>query len=377
MPADVDMSGGLGMAGDPPAGEVLLEEMPADEAAPITLDEPREMIPAPEVPANAPQLACRSSCALGTGQVYDECGWALDTCGQRYGRWEIGLQGGGSMFTDPDGPVGPGTGNPAQMSWGVVDYPITVGARASIQYAPAPNYRVLLRATWYGSPEDDAIQTGVLGFRMTPGGAIGATVPNTATFRTEAELYGIEAHVWREVCTSQAARWDVGLGFRALRFEETTTLDPWAAPFPGFNTPPYLRSNVQNTFLGAQLGGQAHFDLNRSFELHASAKALLGSMQRDATITDRSIFAGGAHAAARDESVFAVGGEVEVGMRWRLSRNFLLAGSYNLLLLDGVVRSHDAIDLTQSATGAVQARHEDDVLVVHSLFLGVVLNVGR
>jgi hypothetical protein len=47
---------------------------------------------------------------------------------------------------------------------------------------------------------------------------------------------------------------------------------------------------------------------------------------------------------------------------------------YDLLLLDGVVRGHDAMDFTRADTGAIQPRHETSVLVVHSVLAGLHLN---
>ena len=53
----------------------------------------------------------------------------------------------------------------------------------------------------------------------------------------------------------------------------------------------------------------------------------------------------------------------------------MVTGSYTLLFLDSVVRAQDALDFTQAATGAVQARQKTDSMLVHAVFLGVVLSL--
>lgn len=315
--------------------------------------------------------------AVCCSPAYDQCGWALDTCGKRYGRWEIQLELGASLLSSPEGLMGPATGDPAQFRWDALDYPASFGARFGVQYAFSARDRVFLRATNYGQPNDSVRQTGVFGFTPIPGAPVGTTAVNTATFKNEAEMGGLELHAWHEVCGTRNFRWEIGAGLRAIRFDETTTLDPWTPPFPGLGGAPYLRSESENSFLGGQLGLQAHYDVSCKVEIFGNAKGLLGSMRQDVTVTDRSVFSGGPHSSAAEDSAFAVGGEAEIGVRWRLSRSLLLTGSYNVLLIDGVVRSYEAFDFTQSATGAVQAVLNDDFLVAHSVYLGVVLNLGR
>src|SRR5205823_2357942 len=114
---------------------------------------PREPAPA----ASAPCAAAPRPCDGGPPpccQPRDECGWPVDACGRRYGRWELALEGGGSVFGSPDGILGEPLFIPGnQLTWNHVDYNISLAGRASLSYRSAPDTRWELRGTWYGNPD--------------------------------------------------------------------------------------------------------------------------------------------------------------------------------------------------------------------------------
>ncbi|MDJ0522856.1 MAG: BBP7 family outer membrane beta-barrel protein [Planctomycetota bacterium] len=373
-----------------PAGDALPADEPApppeSEVAPAmvegefeleietapTEEDVRELVPVEEAatapaPGRLEKLCC--------GQVYDRCGWAVDFCNRRYGRWEFRLEGGVGMIEDPEGLLGVSTGLANQMSWDRLEYDVEFAGRAGFQYAVTPRDRVSLTGTFYGSFENSERQTGVLGYTQTPGGGVLSTPVNTATLTSEVDFYGGELHWWHEMCAWQCVSWELGVGIRMLRLDETATADGWATPFPPLAGLPFVQADVENTFIGGQVGASVRYDADRRWSLFASVKGLFGAMGRDIEVRDRDIFIGGAHTAIDEDSVFAWGIDAEVGIRYRVSRSLLIGVSYNLMFLDNVVHATDALDFTQGATGAVQARQLEDDLLVHAVFAGVTLNL--
>ena len=81
----------------------------------------------------------------------------------------------------------------------------------------------------------------------------------------------------------------------------------------------------------------------------------IGNLNRNVTVTDNSIFAGGSHTSRSEEDELVFAFEVELSGRWRLNRCLSLVGGYRLLFVDDVVRANDAMDFNKSFSGAVQA----------------------
>ena len=162
---------------------------------------------------------------------------------------------------------------------------------------------------------------------------------------------------------------------RYLQLNELSTVDFSQPPLPQFAGPSFVNSDVENLFVGLQVGAMFHWDIHPCFELNALLKAMGGNINRKIEVTDRSIFAGGPHSASSEDDEIVFGAEVELGFKWRIHRRWAITGGYNLQFLDGVVRAYDAMDFSHSNSGAVQARQLTDQMLIHSVFLGLNLNL--
>jgi hypothetical protein len=310
-------------------------------------------------------------------QRRDDCGWAIDCNGCLYGPLDITLEGMASWFSGPDGMLGElvaGLDDP--IEWNDIDYPVAFGGRLTVSYRYEAQTRVELRGTYWGEADETSSVDGFFGALPGAGGDGDISRPVTADMESEAELWGIELNWWTEVSCSGHTRVDVGFGFRYVSFEEIarvdfTTLD--VGPFPIADG--FVESEVQNDFIGVQAMIAGHIDLSQTFEIYGSAKGLFGQIDRDVDVTDDSIFAGGTHSASVSDDEFVFGVDLELGFKWRISSRLAITGGYELFFLDGVQRAEDAMDFSRSDTGAVQATQATDQIVVHSLFLGLSINL--
>jgi hypothetical protein len=91
-------------------------------------------------------------------------------------------------------------------------------------------------------------------------------------------------------------------------------------------------------------------------------------------VSDQDFFSGGPHSGSIDEDDFVAGFEVDAVLRWWFSERAAVSLGYSLLIIDDIVRAHDALDFSQSGTGAVQPIRTTDELVVHAILFGVVLD---
>ena len=55
--------------------------------------------------------------------------------------------------------------------------------------------------------------------------------------------------------------------------------------------------------------------------------------------------------------------------------NVGLTASYTFLYLDEISRAASALDFSQAATGSIQLRNQTESAMVHSLFLGIRLDL--
>jgi hypothetical protein len=303
--------------------------------------------------------------------------WPLDECGTRYGCNEITAEGIAAMVAAPDGPFGlavPGVA--AQINYDGLDYGFAFGGRLTYRRWIAPQEAIELRGAYYGAFEDSVRSDGVFGFTGgLPGPpAAGVTAPNATLLSSEADLFGGELNWWSEIECRSCTRWDFVLGAKFLKFDELVTATSWATPLIPAGGPPNVESDVENLFIGGQIGGAVHRDLGAQVTLTLAAKALLGNITRKATVRDANFFAGGVHVGRTEEDDFVYGVDADVGLRFRMSPQIAVTLGYNLLFLENVLRAHDAIDFTMSSSGALQARQETDHLLVHSFFLGFNLN---
>jgi hypothetical protein len=299
----------------------------------------------------------------------------VDACGERYGQWEVSLEGMFGWLSGPDGWLGELAigGLAPQFDWEDLDYEAAIGGRLGVRYAMDGQDWIFLKGTWYGTWDDSASSVGVFGFRPgldRPGDPV-ASNPVAGTMDSEATAWGIEAAYQGELFCRECLRTDLILGARYFRFEEDSRVDFADAPIGNFTDPAFVLSEATTQFLGLEVGGVAHWDVTPCVELYGLAKVFGGWVRREADVSDQSLFAGGLHSSSDDEDALEWGAELEIGFRWRFVRHFTLTGGYNLFVLDGVQRAYDAMDFSESTSGAVQTRMSEDEIFLHSLFLGV------
>ncbi len=360
-----------------------IEETPAVEEPPPVVIE-YEPAPAPAAPIVAqPRVNLSASdCTAPCGQRRDNCCWPLDWCGNRYGCREITLEGMAGIFEAPEGPFGlavpPGFPPPTpQLSYDDLDYGWTFGGRVTARYWIGPQEALELRGTYNGSWDDDTVSNGRFGFAagpFGPGPANGnVTVANALSVESEADLFSGEANWWTELACEGCTRWDIMLGIRYARFDEELT-GAFANPVIPGGGPASVASDVENSFIGAQLGGAMHRDLSDRITFTISVKGLIGNMTREANVSDANIFAGGSHSASSEDEEIVWGIDADIGVKLRLTPRIAVTAGYNFFFLDSVLRAHDAMDFGNAVTGAVQAKQDTDQLIVHSFFLGVNFN---
>ena len=351
-----------------PASAVDVAPTPAERSRAL------ELVPA-LVPTSqpAPSAACGCSDCF---QSRDECGWPLDSCGSRLGRWNVTIAGQYSALGSPDGILGEDLFVPGNhLNWNGVDYDGELCGRLGIAYRVEPQSWVEFVGTYYGSSDGSDAEQGQLGARPGATGIGDISRVVDASFASDAETWGLEFNWWTELACKGRWRIDAGLGARYLSFEETahvdfTTSPAFVGPFPIADG--FVDSFAENKFYGGQLCLAAHWDADCRWELGASLKALFGSIDRNLTVTDDSVFAGGLHSAREGDDEFVFGLNLDLSATWHLTPRVAILGGYDLLFLDNVQRAEDGMDFSQSNSGAVQARQDPDQLVIHSLFLGVV-----
>jgi len=364
LPEPPAIDEGPGEEEGPVEQPVVIDESGGEEPAPVVFEEDVGSAPYLEPAPLQARAPLRTS---GCCQPRDECGWPLNWCGQKYGRWNFAIEGSFSFAPSPEGDLGeavpPGTPN---MSWETNNFDPEVGARATLSYAIRPRDRIELRAQWWGEFEDSSNQIGAFGFNNLPG----VSPIFSAQLESELDMFGIEANWWREICCRGKTRWSVGAGVRYIAISETASVNNIVGLAPDSR----LQSDVDNEFFGAQIMAAVAYDVDPRFELGASAKILLGAMRSDVEIKEASILSGGPHSARDDEGAFGWGFELGLSALYRLTSSTSLTLGYGVLVLGEVVHAHEAMDFSKAATGAVQAQQESDTFVIHSFYLGVGFN---
>src|SRR5262245_49030809 len=221
----------------PPAGATAPAEAstptppaPAPTATPpAPVPPPPAPVPAPMPPPPPPMMPpVAESYPVGPAngpccfQRRDACGCAIDSCGNRYGKWDISLEGTVSWISSPDGILGETLFIPGhQLNWDNVDYGGEFGGRATIAYHPSCLTRVELRGTYYGNPDGNDTDAGFFALRPGNNGLGDISRPVNADFHADAELWGIELNGWTELACRDRWRFDAGLGVRYLSLNET------------------------------------------------------------------------------------------------------------------------------------------------------------
>lgn len=354
------------------------DEMPAEPPpveGPVLEEVPAPMPPSAPVLVRQPQIVpTGDDCTEPCGQRRDDCCYAVDWCGNRYGCWEVTLEGTASLMNDPQGPLGEpifGPGAPG-YDWDLLDYEFEFGGRGAIRYQARPQTYIELRGAYYGSWDDTSSQPGRrFGFLPTPPFVSGVS---NGVLNSEADLIGFELNYINEITCTGCVRFDYLAGVRWLSFEEEARVDFAPNAGLGLFTPGFVNSDVENTLVAGQLGGVVHWDVTPRFEVTATIKAILGNLNRDATVTDANIFVGGPHGSTSEEDEIVFGADLELGFKYRVTPRIAITAGYNMLFLDNVLRANDAMDFTKSVSGAVQARQELDQLIVHTVFVGFNFN---
>jgi hypothetical protein len=288
-------------------------------------------------------------------------------------RLRVTVEGLVAFWEGLDGPFGEPTGQADQMVWNILGGTESPGVRLGALYEIDDLDLVEARWTWFTGIEQEGRQTGVFGFSPGDGGPSGVSAPNTATFRRESEVHSAEASWWRHLPQVEGLHTSLLLGARIIRHDEQASATDWENDF-GAGSDPFVSSDVQNTFLGGQVGIALSHRVGRRFEFMGSLKGLFGAVMRDISVADQAFFAGGLHTGSIEETDFALGADLDVGLRYWVSQRVAITLGYNLLLLDGVVRANGAMDFSQGATGAVQPIVTEDELVLHSGLLGIIID---
>src|SRR5262245_4485707 len=186
-----------------------------EQAPPTTTVQPEPIYrPAPMYYGPGPSTPC-------CFQRRDECGCALDACGNRYCPWMLTLEGGITSISSPDGILGERLFIPGhQLSWEDVDYPATFGGRGTLSYRYECLSRVELRVTYYGNPDEDNTDSGFFAARPGALGIGDVSRPVDATFDADAEMWSGELNWWTELMCSGRWRMDAGAGLRYVSFDE-------------------------------------------------------------------------------------------------------------------------------------------------------------
>lgn len=317
-------------------------------------------------PCTTTDVVCKGCC-----QAKDSCGWPVDPCGKRYGRFEVTLEGALAWLGSPKGAFAEDTGTPSQIRWDGLDYGEAVGGRAALQYATSTFDRLQVRGAWAGSYDDSGTRQGVYGF--SPPATVSALA--NATLSSDADCWTAEASWIRELTCGGILRIDGILGGRVISFQETATANfaaVVAAPGQPGGT---VTCNADNFFYGGQLGAGFHLDASPRLEFTFLVKGLFGAISRDVRVDDSGVFTAGAKSNSGKDSSFSYGAEGEFGIRWRLSSRLALTAGYNVLFLDNTTRANQGMDFAQAGTGAVQPRQPSDDLLVQSVFLGLNVNL--
>lgn len=283
-------------------------------------------------------------------------------CPKRFVRAE----GGFALMQDPEGPLGLDSGAANQIQWDENELDTSFAARLAVGSRMGRG-SVEAEATWYDTFEGDSAQTGVFGF-APPAGSVSAATP--AALSSEVDLWTGHATWWCPKRQGRCDTWSLGLGVRTVYFREIAKAEGLTIPGAGAGR---IESDAENRFIGAEIGVRYERRMGSRWTVQAYGLGLFGSINRDLSVRDTSIFSPGAHRATSEADEFAWGVNAGVRLGWRLSSRLTLTASYDLLFLDGVVRGHDAIDTSRAGTGAVQARQSEGDFIAHAVFVGLEL----
>ncbi len=350
----------------PPAPPLTLEEDPADDGgAPI-----EEAAPATVTTSGDPMAASPGTI------TFDDATVTTTTAPRRLRRrstWSLGIEVGTGWYPEPEGIIGvtPPAGT-TLFNWDANDLAAGIGARLTVTRALRGCDRLEFRGSYMGW-SDDSSQTGRFGFRPTPGGALTLSPVATATLESEVDLWSLEVNWWKPLGGSGRSRFEWGFGARVVSLTDTATAKNWAGLAGAAAN---LEGEAQNTLWAGQAMGAWRLQPTRSLAFAVIGKALAGALNRDLTEKDTSIVTGGPTSNASTERTdFGWGLEGEVRAVWRPWSRVGITASYTVLFLDDVSRGSEIMDFAQTATGSVQILDTTDSILVHTLYLGVHLDL--
>lgn len=297
------------------------------------------------------------------------------------GRLRYTIEGVLSLLEGPEGTFGENSGLPEQLLWDGLSDGEGPGIRAAARFELDDRNWLEGRWMWITGWDDTVQQTGVFGFSPATGPATaGAAGPggispsNTGTFTWDAEAHSVEINWWRAWADIEDARVDSILGFRFLYVRERASAHSWTADF-GNGANPFVSSLVESMFFGAQAGGAVTYRPGgRSVEFFAAVKVLFGALLRNMQVTEQGFFEDMLHRPRIENDNFVIGFDLDVAVRIWLRPRLAVTVGYNLLILDDLVRAHDALDFSRADSGTIPPIRTPDELVLHSIFVGVVLD---
>jgi hypothetical protein len=287
--------------------------------------------------------------------------------------WDLTVEAGLSILEDPEGILGePLPAGLTPFDFGRNSYDPAFGVRITAGYSTGRGTRWEARITYLGSADASSRQTGQFGFRTTPGAPLLTSPVATTTLANETEIWSGEFNYWRQWKCDPCSEIHWGLGGRFIAIDDEATATNWAGLAPNA----FLSAEADNRFLGAQLMGSWRQRPSPKFSWAASAKLLVGWMNRDLTESDVSIVTGGATTnGSREETDLTWGFELEVSALWRVMSRVGITASYTLLYLNEVSRVEDVLDFAQAATGSLQMKDSGDSALIHAFFVGVRIDI--
>lgn len=289
-------------------------------------------------------------------------------CGSRR-PWSLSLDILGSLVQeDPEGilgePLPAAAAAPLNaLDWGLNDYDLLIGGRIGVNRWFGCTSRVEARLTWYGVTSDESRQTG--NFAYTNANGISPTV--TATLESEITLGSIDVMYWRRFGNMGGLETSAGVGLAYLRIEEEATV----RDIVGLTPTSRLDTEASSGLLALAIGGDVRRSFGR-FELAATGRGYVGYLATRTEIDENSILSGGGKSSAETNNEdFGWALELSAMARVRLGNRMWLRGGYQFLYFPDAARAAGGADFSQANTGAVQARIVTDDIFVHTLFLGI------
>ncbi len=260
----------------------------------------------------------------------------------------------------------------AGFHWDELNYDGRFGGRAGLMLRTGADSRLHAQFTYLGGFDDITRQRATFTYSDTPGGVVTTTPLNAARVARDLDVFHGEISYRPQLSSSRTADVDGIIGVRGIVVNEDGSVIDFAAPInPAFVGAPRLDVEASTTFIGAQGGIGAEFKLTDDVNLEISAKAFGGIAWRDLESEQRAIVASGTTKSDDDDSIFAWGGEIEMGIRAPISDSVGVSVGYSLLYLDGIVDVNSALDWSNTASGAVPATLKDESILTHTFFVGL------